>query len=172
LSGWLYSYEVATPGVEGADNATIRLDLDSEPQPDALLLISPDHGGQSQVDEDDYIVGAPELSAEAAASSVSYDLHVKLPVFRRNGVKEYLVWRVLDAQVDWFSLQHSDYVRLEPDEQGILRSLVFPGLWLDVPALVRFDGRQVLEVLRQGLATPEHAEFVSRLAEAAKTTEA
>ena len=163
LNGWLFLYLAHTPGVEGAENATVRLDVGSEPQPDGLLLITPECGGQTRIDDDDYVAGAPELALEAAASSVSYDLHEKLRAYQRAGVQEYLVWRVLDREVDWFILRNNDYVRSEPDEQRILRSTVFPGLWLDVAALVRFDSPRVLEVLRQGIATPEHAEFVVRL---------
>ena len=83
-------------------------------------------------------------------------------------MKEYLVWRVLDRAVDWFVLRAGEYQRLEPDGQGIVRSTVFPGLWLDVEALVRFDLAQVLRVLEQGLATPEHAAFVIKLSPAGK----
>jgi hypothetical protein len=52
---------------------------------------------------------------------------------------------------------------LPPGPDGIYRSEVFPGLWLDPAALLRHDGPRVLEVLRQGLATPEHGAFVARL---------
>src|SRR3954471_14731961 len=41
VSTWLGVYEAGTPGVEAGDNATIRLDLDNEPQPDAYLIIVP-----------------------------------------------------------------------------------------------------------------------------------
>jgi Uma2 family endonuclease len=163
LSTWMGTYEAATPGVEGADNATLRLDPESEPQPDGLLMISSRCGGQAAIDEDDYVSGAPELAVEAAASSASYDLHEKLEAYRRNGVLEYLVWRVLDREVDWFKLHGQDYVRLAADEQGIIRSEVFPGLWLDTQGLLAFDLRRVLEVLQQGIASAEHAAFVARL---------
>ena len=39
--GWLTAYRAGTPGVIAADNASARLDLDNEPQPDALLMIDP-----------------------------------------------------------------------------------------------------------------------------------
>jgi Uma2 family endonuclease len=163
LITWLGTYEAATPGVEGGDNATARLDLDNEPQPDALLLIDPARGGQARISADDYIEAAPELVAEVAASSASYDLHTKLNVYRRNNVKEYLVWRVLDQQLDWFVLRGSQYERLAPDAQGWLRSEAFPGLWLDVTALLQGDMARVLAVVQQGVASPEHAAFVQRL---------
>jgi Uma2 family endonuclease len=163
LSTWLGTYEASTPGVEGADNTTARLDLDNEPQPDVLLLIDPDCGGQAKVSTDDYIESAPEWVGEVAASSASIDLNTKLHVYRRNGVREYLVWRVLDGDVDWFVLRGGQYDRLAADASGILRSEVFQGLWLDVKALVRRDLARVLAVLQQGLASPEHASFVARL---------
>ena len=100
LMGWLIHYEAATPGVETADNSTARLDLDNEPQPDAVLLIDPARGGQTRISEDDYIENAPELVAEVASSSVSIDLTTKLHVYRRNGVREYVVWRVLEQAVE------------------------------------------------------------------------
>ncbi|MBR8826545.1 MAG: Uma2 family endonuclease [Gomphosphaeria aponina SAG 52.96 = DSM 107014] len=113
---WLNFYVANTPGVELADNTTVRLDLDNEPQPDALLRIKSELGGQSRVSEDDYIEGAPELIVEIAASSASYDLHDKLNVYRRHGVKEYIVWQVYDQKIDWFYLEEGKYINLEADE--------------------------------------------------------
>jgi Uma2 family endonuclease len=167
--GCLGFYVSATPGVEGSDNATVRLDLDNEPQPDAFLRIRPECGGQSR-DSDKYIGGAPELIAEVAASSASYDLHDKLRAYQRNGVLEYVVWRVWDRAVDWFALREGRYAPLPPSPEGHLRSEVFPGLWLDPAALLRGDLAQVMAVLQQGLATPEHADFVRRLRESATST--
>ena len=101
LITWLGQYEAGTLGVEMGDNSTVRLGLDNEPQPDALLLIVPERGGQTRIDADGYIAGAPELVAEVASSSASYGLHAKLHAYRRNGVREYLVWRVLEQEIDW-----------------------------------------------------------------------
>src|SRR5215510_8641115 len=129
---WLGTYAAATPGVDLEDNATVRLDLDNEPQPDALLRLEPEAGGRSYIGEDDYIEGAPELIVEVAASSASYDLHEKLRAYRRNGVQEYIVWRVHDKQVDWFMLREDEYVPAAPDEAGVIHSQVFPGLRLAV----------------------------------------
>jgi hypothetical protein len=56
------------------------------------------------------------------------------------------------------------------DADGIFRSRVFPGLWLHANALLQRDGVTVIEVLRQGLATPEHAAFVRQLQERRATT--
>jgi Uma2 family endonuclease len=149
--------------VQTADNSTARLDLDNEPQPDGVLFIAPERGGQARLSADDYLEAAPELVGEVSASSASYDLHAKLHVYRRNEVREYVVWRVLERAVDWFVLRAGQYERLPPDADGILRSRIFPGLWLDPAALVRTDLAAVLAVLQQGLASPEHAAFVARL---------
>jgi Uma2 family endonuclease len=162
LIGWLTAYWAATPGVEVGDNATIRLDQDNEPQPDALLMIEPSRGGQARIDADGYVEGAPELVAEVAASRVSIDLNTKLHAYRRNGVREYLVWRVLDQSIDWFILRQGQYDLL-PATAGILRSEAFPGLWLDPAALTNLDLPRALQVLQQGVASPEHAAFVVRL---------
>ena len=162
LIGWLFCYRMQTVGVQGGDNSTLRLDLDNEPQPDAFLRILPKAGGQTR-DEDGFIAGAPELVAEIAASSVSYDLHSKLNIYRRNGVREYLVWRTQDKAIDWFVLRGGQYDRLLPAVDGVVRSEIFPGLWLDPVALLSGDLAGVLEVARQGTGSPEHAAFVARL---------
>lgn len=162
---WLGVYCAATPGVHLGDNATVRLDLDNEPQPDALLRLEPERGGRSSISADDYIEGAPELIVEIAASSASYDLHDKLQVYRRNGVREYLVWQVYDERVDWFRWTENGYNLLVPDSAGVIHSQVFPGLCLVVSALLQGDMAQVLTELQKGLGTAEHGIFVGRLAQ-------
>ena len=160
---WLGLYKVRTPGLLVADNSTVRLDLDNEPQPDVQLLVDPALGGQTTIGEDDYVEGAPELVVEIASSSASYDLGVKKDAFRRSGVREYVVWRVLDREIDWFVLRQGAYEALPRDDQGFYRSEVFPGLWLDPAAMVRGDLATVLDVLQRGLETPAHAALVERL---------
>jgi Uma2 family endonuclease len=160
LITWLGTYRAATPGTETGDNTTARLDLDNEPQPDAMLIIEPSRGGQVKISGDDYVEGAPELVAEIASSSVSFDLHTKFNVYRRCGVKEYIVWRVLDRAIDWFVLERGAYERLPASDDGLLKSRVFPGLWLNGEALLNGDLAQVLATLQSGLATSEHAEFL------------
>jgi Uma2 family endonuclease len=160
---WLGNYQVATPGTELADNTTVRFDLDNAPQPDVALFVDPSVGGQVQISADDYIEGAPELIAEVAASSASYDLGDKKKVYRRNGVREYLVWQMFENKLDWFVLQEGEYVLLSPDIDGILRSRQFPGLWLKLDALLVGDMVQVLAVLQQGIDSAEHQAFVQWL---------
>ncbi|APW60440.1 Uma2 family endonuclease [Paludisphaera borealis] len=162
--GWLIVYKAETPGVGVATDATVRLDLDNEPQPDALLLIDPKRGGQTRRSSDDYIEGAPELVVEVSSSTASIDRNQKLQAYRRNGVREYIIWRVRDRQIDWFALQDGEFVALAPDEQGVYRSRIFPGLALDSPAMLADDVAKVLETLRQAMAGPEHQRFVEKLA--------
>ncbi len=160
---WIGSYQAATPGVDFGDNATLRLDADNEVQPDAFLRIVTAAGGASRVSEDHYLEGAPELIVEIAASSASYDLYDKMHVYRRNGVQEYIVWRIYDEALDWFQLQAGKYHHLEPDENGLIHSQAFPGLRLDVAALLAGDLATVIAAVKAGAETAEHAAFVQRL---------
>jgi Uma2 family endonuclease len=160
LAGWLAVYAAGTPGTESFANATVRLDQHNEVQPDALLRIA--IGGQSRVEQ--YIEGPPELVVEVATSSVSRDLHSKLDLYRRFGVREYVVWRTMDQDLDWFVLDRGEFVRLSADERGLFRSQVFPGLWLDKTALLAGNMAAVLAMLGTGLASPEHGELVRQLA--------
>lgn len=170
LIGWLWNYWAFTPGVRVGDNSTVRLDLENEPQPDALMIREPGHGGRVVIGPRGYVEGAPELVGEIAASSASFDLHTKLRVYRQNQVQEYIVWRFQDAAVDWFVLHQGDFARLSLSPAGIYQSEVFPGLWLDPAALVRTDLRTVLGVLQQGLASSEHAAYVAELQRVAAQT--
>src|SRR5260370_26914463 len=132
----LGTYRVFTPGVRGGDNSTVRLDMTSEPQPDSCLFVLPTHGGRVEIDEDGYIAGGPDFAGEVAATSANYDVTVKLPNYRRNEVQEYLIWRVLDRAIDWYRLRGEQYLPILPGPEGIIRSEVLPGLWLDAAALL------------------------------------
>ena len=157
------NYRAATPGVDSGSNSSIRLDLDNMPQPDAYLFVAPAAGGQATIDTKGYIVGSPELVAEIAATTAAYDLHEKLVVYRRNGVKEYIVVRTLEGELDYFIQRDGDFRRLTPGPDGVFRSEVFPGLWIDAPALLRRDLATALRQLQLGLASPEHQNFVNLL---------
>lgn len=161
IMGWLAFYMANTPGVEVADNTTVRLDLDNQPQPDALLRIK--KGGQSRVSKDDYIEGAPELIVEIAGSTASYDLHDKLQVYRRHGVKEYIVWQVYNRKIDWFYLYEGKYLTFKPDSEGLIESQVFPGLVLAVESLLEYDLAKVLSILQKQLNSEKHSVFVQQL---------
>jgi Uma2 family endonuclease len=164
IQGWLVLYAARTPGTQAAANVTVRLDPENVPQPDALLRILPECGGQTRLDAAGYLFGPPELIVEVAASSVAIDLHDKLRAYRRAGVREYLVWRTLDRQLDWFVLDQDEYRPNAPDNQDVLRSPHFPGLALAMDALLDQDSAKVLDVLLTNLQSPAHAAFVAQLA--------
>ncbi|USR92176.1 Uma2 family endonuclease [Phormidium yuhuli AB48] len=156
LITWLGVYQFATPNAAMGIEPTVRLDADNEFQPDGVLLIP---GGGSQLSQEGYIQGAPELVVEIAASSAAIDLGDKKRVYRRNGVQEYLVWQIFDEKLDWFYLEEGVYQSLTPDEAGILRSRVFPGLWLNRPQLLQNNLAAVLNTLQLGLQSSEHEAF-------------
>jgi Uma2 family endonuclease len=163
IQGWLCNYAVATPGVNHATNSTTRLGPDDVPQPDGLLRIVPESGGRARLDAKGYLQGAPELVVEVAASTASLDLREKLASYRRAGVREYLVWRTEDEAVDWWTLEEDEYRPLPKGADGLVRSHIFPGLWLDTAALLARDGARLMTKLQEGLLSAEHASFVAEL---------
>jgi Uma2 family endonuclease len=167
LGGILFTYKVATPGVEAGDNVTVQLGYDAEPQPDLFLRILPEYGGQSRNSkDDDYVDGPPEFVAEIALSSRAIDLHAKRNDYLRNGVLEYLVVCIRERELRWFDLREDRELPLGDD--NICRVRTFPGLWIDVDALMTGDDARLLETVKRGMATPEHAAFVSHLAASRK----
>jgi len=157
-------YRMQTRGVAGADNPSIRFDNRNMPQPDVILRIDDEHGGQSRIDADGYLDGGPEMIAEIANTSKSRDLGVKKTVYQRNEVREYIVWRTQDKAIDWFILRDDAYVPLQPGSDGITRSEVFPGLWLETSALLIGDSAKLLHAAQLGIGSPAHADFVQGLA--------
>jgi Uma2 family endonuclease len=146
VMAWLGLYVSQRPDVILADNTTVYLDGQAEVQPDAFLVrLAP---GGPRLTEDGYVEGAPQLVVEVSASSATYDLHVKKEAFRRNGLQDYVVWRVLDGAIDWFRLQSSEYVPIEPDAEGIVESAQFPGLRLHVESMLTGDLAAVLGRVR------------------------
>lgn len=156
---WLGTYAAHTPGTEALPNATVILDPDNAPQPDALLRLLPERGGRTRENAEGYLVGPPELAVEIAASSASIDLRDKLRAYRRSGVLEYLVWRTAENRFDWFCLEEDEYRAQIPDAEGLLRSRTFPGLVLAVKPLLDMDTAAVLAALETGLASNAHAAF-------------
>jgi hypothetical protein len=164
FNGWLFYYSAYTPGARGADNTTVKLLLGlNQPQPDSFLCIANEYGGRCWTDELGYLNGAPELIGEVTASTASYDLHDKFHAYERNGVQEYVVWRIEDRAIDWFILHGGKFRRLALSKDGIHRSKVFPGLWLDAEAMIDGKLRRVLEVVQEGVASREHEAFVKKL---------
>lgn len=139
---WLGTYAIRTPGVRFGSDGTLLLDGGNEPQPDAVLWRPA--SGAARLTDEGYLEGAPQLVVEVAASSVSYDLHEKKEAYRRNGVGEYIVWRVLDAAIDWFRLKDGTYARIEPGADGVIESEQFPGLRLQVAGMLAGDLTAVL----------------------------
>ncbi|MGH2609241.1 MAG: Uma2 family endonuclease [Tepidiformaceae bacterium] len=142
---WLMAYEERHAGeVEAMSGASVLLDDRNEPIPDVMLYrLSPERF------EDGYVKGTPELVVEIAASTTSRDLHQKKRAYERNGVREYLVWRTVEGEIDWFQLRDGVYGRREPDGEGIIESEEFPGLRLDVRAMLAGDRKSVLAAVRQ-----------------------
>lgn len=162
LSGVLWLYKGGTPGIEVLDNATTILGEESEPQPDLALRILHEFGGQARVNEGEYIEGAPELLAEIAHSSRDIDLNEKRIDYQRAGVLEYLVLSIAEQELHWFHFPSQEVIA--PNRRGVARSRVFPGLWIDVRALLARDSGRLVETIQKGLASREHARFVRRLA--------
>jgi Putative restriction endonuclease len=161
--GWMFDYAAATPGCRVSINGSWLMSPRSMPQPDSALRILPEYGGRSR-NESSYAVGVPELVAEICATSAAYDLGPKLRVYEKAGVPEYITMLLGERQIIWRELFDGRYRPIPPDADGLLRSRVFPGLWLDPEAALAEDIARLLEVLRRGLATEEHAEFVRSLA--------
>jgi len=145
LAGWLLAYSATRPDLLSATDATVLLDFDNELQPDVCLWRE---GRTARINEDGYLEGAPEFVAEVSASTASIDLHAKKDAYRRNGVKEYLVWRTDDEAVDWFVLEDGEYALLQPDGGGVIESREFAGLRLPVAALLSGDLQALLAAVQ------------------------
>jgi Uma2 family endonuclease len=163
LSHWIACYEDVTSGTESLEGVTGILGKNSELQPDGCLIILPEFGGQTWGDEDGYVNGAPEWVGEVGDSTESIDLTRKKTDYEKAGVREYVVFALRKRQIFWFVRQRGKFKQIDADADGIFRSQVFPGLWLDGEAFFQRNGKRVLEVLWQGAATAEHAAFVAKL---------
>ena len=159
LMAWLGVYRAATPACVVLDNTSLRLDIDNEPQPDAAVLLTTD--GVAPAGK--VLVQRPVLIAEVAASSAAYDLHQKLHSYRRNGIAEYLVFSVFERRTYWHCWRAGDYVLVEPEADGVLRSRALPGLWLAADRFWAGELAAVLAVLQQGIASSEHAQFLTEI---------
>lgn len=160
---WLSLYADDTPGTEVLDNTTHVLDAESEPEPDACLLVLPQYGGQATVVDEQAVTGASELVVEVANSSRAIDLGAKKRDYERTGVKEYVVALVKERSVVWFGRADDGFVERPVGDDGVFRSAHFPGLWLDPKGLFVAGRRPLVAAVRQGLTTPEHAAFVAGL---------
>jgi hypothetical protein len=162
VAAWLGVYRARTAGCEAMSNATWLM-VDDSPQPDTSLRILPEHGGQSTT-RGPFAAGAPEFLAEICLSSAAYDLHQKLDLYEGAGVREYLAVLVHEGEVRWHRRIGSRFEVLQLPGDSVYRSAVFPGLWLDAPALLAGDLAHVLSVVNDGIRSPEHQQFVEQLA--------
>jgi Uma2 family endonuclease len=163
MSLWLGQYACECQNVEVAENTSVLLDDQNELQPDILMILPMSCGGQTCVNQDGYLEGPPELVVEIAASLVSIDAHQKKDVYGQSGVREYILWRTEDQQIDWFRLSEHSYRNISQDSDSIIRSTVFPGLWLNTRAMVDGQIKKVLNTLAVGMQSPEHQTFRTHL---------
>ncbi len=163
LQTWTGVYVAKTPFLDAASNATLRFDGENVAQPDILVRVLEEFGGNCRINRDDYFEGPPELVIEIAATSASLDLNAKLKLYQRSRVPEYLVWRTLDAEVNWFALFDDRYKEIPPDKNRVIHSHQFPGLCLNVHALLAFDRVKVLETLESALRSAEYGAFLRRV---------
>ena len=161
---WLNEYEEDTPGTESLPGVTSILGPDSEPEPDHCLFILPECDGQTRINKKGYLVGAPELIVETASTTESRDLHQKKDDYEKAGVREYVVVALRSKKVFWFLAHDGKFRTLKPGPDGIFRSKVFPGLWLNPSALLDGNRSKLLATARQGLGSDEHRAFAARLA--------
>ena len=162
LDGWLALYVAHTPGCDGGAQSTWLM-LQSAPQPDSYLWILPVYGGQSRI-QGKFHVGAPEWAGEICLSSAAYDLSAKKALYQKAGVQEYVAVLLEEKEIRWHRLEKGAYKLCPPTARGIYRSSVFPGLWLDGPALLRQDLPRMLQTLERGLQSTAHTTFVKQLA--------
>src|SRR5206468_2383959 len=106
-------YQAGTPGTEVAGNMTAILGEHSEPQPDLMLRLLTECGGQSRYNEDNYLVGAPELVAEVSHSTRTLDLKGKRGDYLAAGVQEYVVLDLEKEELHWFHFPSKR--KLKPD---------------------------------------------------------
>ena len=163
LMGWILQYSIATPGTSCTNNTTNRLDQENEPQPDVAMFIDSACGGQTRISEDGYLTGPVEFIAEVSVSSVALDRGPKLRTYERHGVREYLIWRVDDKLFEWYVLRDNGFELQPLPDDGIYRSERFPGLWLNVPAMLQLNGSDVMTTLNEGLPQQDHKDFVALL---------
>jgi Uma2 family endonuclease len=165
LVSWLAEYQDATPGTEALSACTTILGPQSEPQPDGCLLILPEYGGQTWANDDDYLCGAPEWIGEISDGTESLHLEQKKLDYEKAGVREYMVAAIRPREIFWHVRRGGKFERVTPDGDGVFRSEMYPGLWLDAVAFLDCDSKGIHTVLREGLASSGHAAFVNKLAE-------
>ena len=163
IHGWLYLYSRFLPGIHLADNTSLRVDDLNEPQPDLMLFLDGANGGASWFDDRGFVHGVPDLIVEVAGTTAREDAGEKRALYESIGVREFILWRTIEQRLDWWHLVGGTYQLLPPDEAGVIRSVVFPGLWLYPDALIGRDARAIAAVIEAGLASEEHQKFAATL---------
>ena len=163
LFGWLWTFGSATPGCTLLPAGTWLMSDDSAPQPDLAFCILSERGGQSSI-EGEYSAGVPELIVEISYTTGARDSGIKQRLYERSGVLEYIIVKPQKRQIVWNELAAGKYREIQPGADGLLRSRVFPGLWLNAEALWNNDHTALSKAIQQGTSTPEHAGFVRKLA--------
>jgi Uma2 family endonuclease len=169
----LRHYQLHTPGVDGGDNQSVRLTPDDEVQPDLYLRLDERLGGTSRWEQGGrdadslMLVGGPELVVEIASSSVAHDTHIKLDAYIRGGVREYVI--VVAGSGDFHAWRLPEREAMTPDGDGIWRSRLFPGLWLDAAAIAAGDGAKALATVSAGIAGAEWQAFAAHARDRAQS---
>ena len=158
---WLAHYAHATPGCKAGNNSTwLMLVAHRNPMPSCGSC--PRTVG-SRGRERQFGAGAPELAVEVCVTSTEVDFGPKLKLYERAGVREYITIELFGQRIVWRMLENAVYVAQQVPSDGVLRSQVFPGLWLDVAAFWDDDGAKMLAALNAGLSSEDHQRFVERL---------
>lgn len=159
INGWLFCYVTQTPGVNTGGSATLKIDDENEFEPDGMLFYD---NGQLIIADDGYLEGVPELAVEVTASTFTIDSKEKFRVYEKHGVKEYLLWNTEAGTITWYARHKDKFVPMKSNRAGILKSKIFPGLWLEVAAMREGDMTQVMKTLYEGLASAPHRQYVKR----------
>jgi len=157
---WLGYYRAAVPGVRVADNASVGLDDENAVQPDVTMMLEGRHGGRATITPADYVEGSPELVAEVAASSASVDTHEKLAA-----TGAMVSWNTSSgasstaSSTGWpCGMANMWHYRRTPRE--FVEASCSPAFGLTRRRCCAATLARVLDVLRQGMASAEHAAFV------------
>ena len=161
---WLVTYTASTPGGRVAARTARAPGFGQRGPPDALLrLVADSRWRYAHMSRGEpYRRPAPELVAGWRSVALRYDVRVKRRIYRRNGVREYLIWRVEDRVIDWFYLTRMTTSPCRLIRKGSCEA-AFPGLWLAVQALLEGDLATVLAALQNGLQSAGHIAFVKQL---------
>jgi Uma2 family endonuclease len=108
------------------------------------------------------------LVVEICVTSTEVDFGPKLALYQRAGVREYITVERFGPRMIWRVLEDGAYFAQTLPADGIVRSQVFPGLWLDLEAFWANDKAKMLAALNAGLASEEHRKFVEERLAAAK----